>query len=141
MAAQEKLVLACDMLKLFARWAPPARATHRRYDTWFFATEAPTGQQAREDGNEATEAIWISPSKALEAKKAGDRKMIFPTTRNVELLEVSDNTQSVLKFAQERKIELVQPEIVQRDGEMLLAIPEGLGYPVTTEPLEQVMRG
>ncbi len=137
---QEDLILAADALCLFARWAPPAAATHKRFDTWFFAARTPPGQQAREDGNEATEAVWLSPGAALEARDREERKMIFPTVRNVELLNVSNSAEEVFSFAQRRKIEAVQPEVIERDGQHYVSIPDGLGYPVTEEKLESAMR-
>lgn len=137
---QEKLRLACDALSLFARWSPPAAAKHRRYDTWFFAAVAPPGQQPREDGDEATEALWIAPEAALKARDANERKMIFPTVRNVELLNVSETAEEVLVFARERKIEVMQPVVIERDGQHYVTIPEGFGYPVTEESLETAFR-
>jgi len=137
---RENLTLMCDALHLFARWVPPPAARHRRYDTWFFAARTPAGQEACEDGNEATEAIWISPADALSERDSGKRKMIFPTSRNVELLGVSDCADGVLEFAAQRKIAPVQPEIIERGGARFLAIPDDLGYPITQEPLESALR-
>ncbi len=137
---EKELRLACDALSLFARWSPPVSATHKRFDTWFFAACTPPGQQAREDGNEATEAVWIAPNKALEAREKQERKMIFPTVRNVELLNVSGSAAEVIAFAKERKIDPVQPVVVERDGQHFVTIPEGLGYPITEENLVSAMR-
>lgn len=140
MIADNKLRLACDALRLFARWQPPEGVGHRRYHTWFFAAAAPAGQTAREDGNEATEAIWTSPQDALRARDEGARKMIFPTSRNVELLALSKSVDAVLANAAQRVIEPVEPFIVERDGKSFLTIPGHLGYPVTSEPVETAFR-
>ena len=137
---QENLQLACDHLHLFARWQPPKEAQHRRYHTWFFAAKTPAGQNAREDGNEATEALWTTPQGVLDARDRGERKMIFPTARNVELLNLSENAQSVFEFASQRKIEAVEPRVVDRDGGKFVTIPDHLGYPVTEEPIETAFR-
>ena len=136
----ENLRLACDTLHLFARWQPPKEAQHRRYHTWFFAAKTPFGQNAREDGNEATEALWTTPQGVLEACDRGERKMIFPTARNVELLNVSENAQSVFELASHRQIEAVEPKVVDRDGRKFVTIPNHLGYPVTEEPIETAFR-
>lgn len=140
MIADHGLRLACDALRLFARWQPPKGVGHRRYHTWFFAAAAPAGQTAREDGNEATEAIWTSPQAALEARDSGARKMIFPTSRNVELLALSAGVEDVFANAESRIIEPVEPAIEERDGKNFLTIPGHLGYPVTSEPLESAFR-
>ncbi len=137
---QEDLILAGDALCLFARWSPPAAATHKRFDTWFFAARTPKGQRAREDGNEATEAVWLAPKAALDARDRQERKMIFPTVRNVELLNVSNSADEVFAFASTRTIDPVQPVVIERDGQHFVTIPEGLGYPVTEENLESAMR-
>ena len=140
MIAGEGLELACDKLFDFAHWAPPENVTHRRYDTRFFAAAAPRGQIAREDGHEATDALWLSPTQCLDAVRRGERQMIFPTTRNVELLGVSDTTAAVRAFARVRKIERITPEIVERDGVAYLIIPDGFGYPVTEFALKDSNR-
>ena len=140
MIAEHRLRLAGDALRLFARWQPPAKVTHKRYHTWFFAAAAPSGQTAREDGDEATEALWTQPAAALDACASGARKMIFPTVRNVELLALSDSVDAVFDNAAARIIEPVEPRVETRDGKAVLAIPDHLGYPVTSEALETAFR-
>ncbi len=139
-AQREKLRLACDALHFFAHWIAPRGGPKRRYDTLFFAARAPASRKAREDGNEATEAIWIAPQAALAAREKGARKMIFPTARNVELLNLSDSVEAAFDFTARRKIAPVTPTLVERDGARFLAIPDDLGYPVTEEPLETALR-
>lgn len=136
----ENLALACDRLVLFAHWiAPPG--LHKRFDTLFFAAARPEGQEAREDGDEATEALWIEPAAALVARERGTRRMIFPTARNVELLAVSRSTTEALEWARRRRIEPVQPKVMTREGVEYLTIPGDLGYPVTEERLVTALRG
>lgn len=133
------LTLAADQLTLFAHWiAPPG--LHRRFDTLFFAAAFPEGQEVLEDGDEATEALWISPADAIAAREAGTRKIIFPTARNLELLGVSSSTQEVIAFARRRPIRPVVPDTVTRDGKMFLKLPDDLGYPVTEEAFETAIR-
>lgn len=136
------LRLALDALHLFARWEPPHRGHEkmRRYHTWFFAAKTPEGQEAREDGNEATEAFWASPGEILASCDAGKRKAIFPTRRNIELLNVSNGAEAVFEFAANRTIDVVQPALVKRAGEMFVTIPEGIGYPVTEENVKTAFR-
>ncbi len=137
---REGLSLALDELRLFARWRPPVEATHKRFDTWFFAAKAPPAQEASADGGEATSLIWTAPADVLADRDAGRRKMIFPTSRNVELVSVSDSADQVLRFAEKREIRPVIPEIVRRDGVPILTIPTDLGYPITEEPLATAFR-
>ncbi len=133
------LTLAADLLTLFAHWiAPPG--LHRRFDTLFFVAAFPDGQEVLEDGDEATEAVWIAPSTALAARNAGARKIIFPTARNIELLGVSRSTQEAIASAQRRIIRPVMPAVQSRDGALYLTIPDDLGYPVMEEPFETASR-
>ncbi|MCB2113713.1 MAG: NUDIX domain-containing protein [Parvularculaceae bacterium] len=132
---RENLRLACDALTLFAHWiAPPG--LHRRFDTHFFAASFPDGQRVLEDGNEATEAVWIEPAAALAARKAGRRKIIFPTACNLGLLTCSPNVGEAISWAREREIRPITPAAEKRGGKIILQIPDGLGYPVTEEPLD-----
>ena len=140
MIAEHRLRLAGDALRLFARWQPPADATYKRYHTWFFAAAAPPGQTAREDGNEATETLWTPPADALDACARGARRMVFPTARNVELLALSDAVEAVFDNAAARIIEPVEPRVEMREGGPVVTIPDHLGYPVTSEPLDAAIR-
>jgi 8-oxo-dGTP pyrophosphatase MutT (NUDIX family) len=136
---REDLRLACDQLQLFSHWVAPPKL-HKRFDTLFFAAKFPDGQSVQEDGDEATEALWISPTAALAARASGARKIIFPTARNLELLAASSSIEEVFAFAKSRAIRPVMPEISTRDGKAFLTIPSGLGYPVTDEPIETATR-
>lgn len=137
------LRLALDALHLFARWEPPLRGHEnmRRYHTWFFAAVTPEGQQAREDGNEATEAFWGRPNDILLSCESGKRKAIFPTLRNIELIDVSATAQAVIDNAATRPMDVVMPKIIERDGELYVTIPEGIGYPVTEQSVKTAFRG
>jgi hypothetical protein len=106
----------------------------------FFAAPFPQGQEVTEDGDEATEALWISPTAAIAAREAGTRKIIFPTARNLELLGVSQSTQGVIDFARRRPIRPVVPDTVTRGGKLFLKLPDDLGYPVTEEAYETASR-
>lgn len=140
LAREAGLSLACDLLVLFSHWiAPPG--LHRRFDTLFFAARLPDGQQAEEDGDEATAALWIAPEAALAARRAGSRKIIFPTARNLDLLALSPSAEDVFARAALRRIAPVQPELVVEGGRTFLTIPDGLGYPVTREELDPSLRG
>lgn len=139
LAREAGLRLACDLLTLFSHWvAPPG--LHRRFDTLFFAARLPEGQEAEEDGDEATASLWIAPGAALSARNAGIRKIIFPTARILDLLALSSTADDALVAATLRRIEPVQPKLVVDAGRTFLTIPEGLGYPVTKEELDPALR-
>ncbi len=81
----EGCVLALDRLLPFARWITP-EFQKRRWDTRFFAAEAPRGQVAQCDGTETSEAVWLCPAAALEAYRAGEHLLAPPTFRVLEEL-------------------------------------------------------
>ena len=56
--------LDLDALTVFARWITPP-LTPKRFDTWFYAVNAPIEQLAACDGRETVDAEWIAPSEAL----------------------------------------------------------------------------
>jgi 8-oxo-dGTP pyrophosphatase MutT (NUDIX family) len=81
----EGCVLALDRLLPFARWITP-EFQKRRWDTRFFAAEAPRRQIAQCDGTETSEAVWLRPAAALEAYRAGEHLLAPPTFRVLEEL-------------------------------------------------------
>jgi 8-oxo-dGTP pyrophosphatase MutT (NUDIX family) len=134
------LVGALDLLTPFAHWIGP-KGLHRRFDTRFFAARLPEGQTAEADGDEATRALWTCPSAALAARAAGTAKIIFPTARILDLVAVNRTVEEAIQRARERPQPPIEPRIETIDGTPFLTIPEGLGYPITREPLDQAMRG
>jgi 8-oxo-dGTP pyrophosphatase MutT (NUDIX family) len=86
----EELGLKLDLsaLTVFARWITP-KLMPKRFDTWFYVAHAPLAQQAICDGHEAVDAEWIAPGRALELAASGERKVIFPTRMNLQLLAES----------------------------------------------------
>ena len=130
--------LAADLLTPYAHWiAPPG--LHKRFDTRFFVAKA-VSQSVKPDGNEATEAKWVCPTEVMQDAREGRQKVIFPTARNLELLALAPNAEGTISNAKARCIEQICPQIIERNGERFLTIPEGLGYPVTEERLESVRR-
>ena len=62
--------LDLDALTVFARWITPP-LTPKRFDTWFYAVNAPAEQLAACDGRETVDAEWIAPSEALRLAGGG----------------------------------------------------------------------
>jgi 8-oxo-dGTP pyrophosphatase MutT (NUDIX family) len=129
------LKLSIEELHPFARWIPPP-ALHKRFDTRFYLARVPEGQSPVQDGTEAVDIIWIRPRDALDQLKAGARKIIFPTARNLELLALSDRVETAFTDLAGRAQGIVQP-IVEGN---VLKIRTDLGYPVTEETIETAMR-
>jgi len=130
--------LDLDALTVFARWVTP-EVVPKRFDTWFYAVTAPAEQVAACDGHETVDAEWIAPSEALRLAAAGERKVIFPTRMNLQLLAEARSGADAVGRAQGRRLVTVQPKVLLKDGRRFLALPPNAGYGVVEEPMESVM--
>ncbi|MFI4965306.1 MAG: NUDIX hydrolase [Caulobacterales bacterium] len=130
--------LDLSALTVFARWITPP-LTPKRFDTWFYAVNAPLEQLAACDGRETVDAEWIAPTEALRLAAAGERKVIFPTRMNLQLLAEATDAQDAVARAAARTLVTVQPQVQQRESGRVLVLPPDAGYGVVAEPLENVM--
>jgi 8-oxo-dGTP pyrophosphatase MutT (NUDIX family) len=121
-------------LVVFARWITPP-LTPKRFDTWFYAARADSEQLAICDGWETVDAEWIAPAEALRLAEAGERKVIFPTRMNLQLLAESKSAAEAMERAASRKLVTVEPKITQRPGGSVLVIPPDAGYGAVEEPV------
>ncbi|MBX9796035.1 MAG: NUDIX hydrolase [Sphingomonas sp.] len=134
------LTLDLAALEPFARWRP-AHLHMRIFDTLFFLAAAPADAAPRVDGTENSRAFWASAAQVLAEADAGRATIIFPTRRNLErLVQFADFAEAVA-HARRHPVETITPWVEARDGADHLCIPEGLGYPVTSEAMSRVDRG
>jgi len=130
-----KLDLAA--LTTFARWITPP-LTPKRFDTWFYVCRAGSEQLAICDGWETVDAEWIAPAQALEMAATGERKIIFPTRMNLQLLAEASDAADAIARAMARTLVPVEPKIEQRGDERVLVLPPNAGYGPVVEPLSAV---
>jgi 8-oxo-dGTP pyrophosphatase MutT (NUDIX family) len=123
----EDLELATDLMVPYAHWITPTFAP-RRFDTWFFAAEAPEDQVALHDGEESVDSVWICPQQAIDESAAGRRTLVHATFKNLELLAETKTVTEALSAASQRKVVTVQPWVETRDGKRFLHIPPDAGY-------------
>jgi 8-oxo-dGTP pyrophosphatase MutT (NUDIX family) len=116
----------------FAHWITP-EVEPRRYDTHFFLAPAPLGQTLVHDAGEATEAIWIRPSDALDQARDGRRQVMFPTRLNLEVLAGWTSVAQALEGARARTVVPILPQITVEGGQMRVRIDSGLGYASTED--------
>jgi 8-oxo-dGTP pyrophosphatase MutT (NUDIX family) len=138
----ERHGLALDLAALvpFARWKP-AFAHARVFDTLFFLVPAPAGEwHPRHQPGECEDASWMTAAEALARIERGTASAIFPTKRNLERLARFASFDEAADDAHRHPSELITPWIEERGGEPHVCIPEGLGYPVTAEPLTTAIR-
>ena len=136
----EALTLEPDSLTPFARWCPNFRET-RRFDTLFFLAEAPPdAPEPTISEHEAVRAFWASAADILAELEAGRAHAIFPTRRNLERLARFASIEQARADAARHPVARITPWVEARDGGPHVCIPEGIGYPITSEPLETARR-
>lgn len=142
-ALLERFGLALDLQALtpFARWCPRLNPV-RRFDTLFLVAEShEQSDPPAAHEHEAVHSFWASARHILDEAGAGRLTVIFPTKRNLERVAQFAGVQEARADAAAYPLETIVPWIEERDGEPCLCIPDGLGYPVTHEPLTAVRRG
>jgi len=131
--------LALDALLPFARWCPMREGS---FDTRFFLYDLGTGAvDVAVDATENTRLFWVSAEGALAMADSGEIQVIFPTRRNLDRLAQFACFAEARAHAEVTPVSMISPRQEERDGEMHLVIPEGLGYPVTAQPMSSVRRG
>jgi 8-oxo-dGTP pyrophosphatase MutT (NUDIX family) len=135
----DELGLKLDLaaLTLFARWITPPVAP-KRFDTWFYAARADSEQLAICDGWETVDAEWIAPSRALELAARGERKVIFPTRMNLQLLTEATGADDAVARARARPLVVVEPSVEHRPDGAVLVIPPDAGYGAVFESLSSL---
>lgn len=112
----------------YARWVTPELES-RRFDTRFYVSVVPQGQQASHDGSETTSAAWLRPAAALDQMRSGMIKLAPPTVRTLAWLSEFDATRSIIDNAASRPPPLVRPRIVTGGDSWFLALPGDPDHP------------
>jgi 8-oxo-dGTP pyrophosphatase MutT (NUDIX family) len=129
------LELATDLLVMFAHWITP-EIRPRRYDTYFYLAPAPLEQEARHDGHEAVDSIWIEPGQAVEDGAAHRVKMIFATRFNLQKLARSATSAAAFAAARSDTIVTVTPEYRETPRGLMWCIPIEAGYGIAETPVK-----
>ncbi|MEY5099239.1 MAG: hypothetical protein RJA36_1958 [Pseudomonadota bacterium] len=108
----------------WSRWITPDHPdSGARFDTRFFLGRLPAGQQARHDGFEATEALWIRPRRALERHAAGELNLVPPQLMSLVQLCRHADVDSAWAAAQASRPPVIQPEAHEREDGRILCYP------------------
>ena len=139
--ADANVSLDLDALEYFARWRP-AHAHTRIFDTRFYLARLPAGApDARVDATENVRLFWATAVDILAEADAGRATIIFPTRRNLERLAQFANLDAAIADARAHPVRTVTPWTEMRGGIEHLCIPDDLGYPVTSQPMSDAVRG
>lgn len=127
-------------LNPFTRWRPPFNE-QRVFDTRFYVAQCDSHDHIVEvDATENRHLFWASAAEVLDMAEQGKVKLIFPTRRNLERLAQFDSFDDAIENITRFPPQMIIPFIEERDGQPHLCIPDALGYPVTSEPLNKAMR-
>lgn len=124
-------------LTLWAHWITP-EIEPRRYDTWFFATMLPEGQEAVVDGSEGVAGAWLRPVDALARYEAGTLALAPPTLRTLaELLPYSTVAEAL---AAPRRTPPICPRFAMEDADTAwVLLPGDPDFP-SDEPVDPPTR-
>lgn len=127
---REEAALSVDPRDLIpiAHWVTPA-SEPRRYDTRFFLTLLPPGQEARHDDSETTELAWCLPGEALERCRRGDIMLPPPTWTTLRQLEPHLSLAEALRWARTARIVRIQPALVVDGASRVLTLPGDPSFP------------
>lgn len=139
--AAQGLTFDLGALVPFARWLP-AHAHMRIFDTVFLLAALPANApDPIVDSTENTRVFWMSAQSVIDEADAGRATIIFPTRRNLERLAQFGSFADACNHARAYPVTTVTPWTETRGDQTFLCIPDNIGYPVTTEPMSDVIRG
>ena len=127
--SEEAAVRLSDPAELvkFSRWITPAEVKIR-FDTHFFLAPLPEGQQPQIDGEECVDLGWFTPEAALEAHRAEEIVLVFPTIKHLEQLGEFPSVEHLLTYARGREVLPVQPKVVLEGEVARILLPGEPGY-------------
>ena len=96
--ARNQLELHCDQLHYISHWLTPPTLPER-YSTRFFLAELPEGQAAMHCGGELTDSRWTTAHDMLEAGRAGEVELHFPTIKTLESIARHKTFDSLMEWA------------------------------------------
>ncbi len=116
-----------DALVKFSRWITPAQVKIR-FDTHFFLAPLPDGQEPQVDGEEVIELGWFTPEQALDAHRAGQIALVFPTIKHLEQLGGFASVEQLLEHARGRDVQPVEPRVFLEGEVARVLLPGDPGY-------------
>lgn len=128
---RNQLELHCDRLHYFSHWITP-QIFEKRFSTRFFLAEMPAAQHAEHCGRELTDSRWSTAHDVLDAGRAGDVLLHFPTIKTLELIARYQTFDELLSWAQscvQWGVTSMLPAIVERAGEKDVVLPGEKDYP------------
>ena len=113
-----------DSIEYVAHWITP-EPEPKRFDTRFFAARVREGATPIVDPREMTDALWVTPARALEALDDGSLPMVFPTIKTIEQLAPYSAAEEALDAIRVEPVRTILPRLV--------ITPTGVGMKVDDE--------
>jgi len=123
LAEEAGIRLDASELVAYSRWITP-RVVPIRFDTRFYLALAPAHTPPEPDGSETVDAGWFEPQRALDAHRAGELPLVFPTIKHLESLVGFANAKEALETARRREVRPVEPEVVGEGDERRIVLPD-----------------
>lgn len=118
------LSLRADLIRPWAHWITPEQEP-KRYDTRFFLMKLPDGVHPRAISTEHDKAEWVPVAQAIEESDSGARPMLPPTTATLTDLAQFSTADEAMAGAPPRRLEPIQPELVEVEGTSYVKLPDG----------------
>ncbi len=122
--------LDLSLLEPWSHWITPSREP-KRFDTRFYVARAPAEQQASSDRYETTDAVWLSPSVALERHAALEIFLPPPTLVNLLELAPHPSVDAVMSAARLKPIAPILPKLGMDGPHLAILLPWAPEYAST----------
>ena len=121
----------------WSRWITPRMpsVTNKRFDTRFFISVMPAGQNAAHDDFEATESAWLRPREALEQYWRREIELAPPQIMSLAHLSRYRSAQDAMADARASTPPVIMPEAFQENEERVICYPGHARHPVARRAL------
>lgn len=121
------LDVAAEQMRPFSHWTTPV-GLPKRFATWFFVANVDGNATVQVDNSEIVDYRWLSPSRALELRAAGELGIPAPTF--VTLLGFKDiaDCAAMTAHVTDLKVQRYVPKMVNFEGGRCTLFEEDVGY-------------
>jgi len=107
--------LDAGALEYCGHWLTP-ECEPRRYETRFFAAEVDPAARVNPYEREMVDAVWTTPSDALDRNQGGEFPLVVPTMATLDHLRAFDTPRAVLESLRGRAVPRLMPRPERAEG-------------------------